>query len=68
MGHWIVNVSKRQRTLDCKKKHQHLQTAGKDHKLGKRDGVGLLQKGRETAGQKERERGREDALLYEKGG
>ena len=46
------------------RKHKHLQTAGKDHKLGKRDGVPQ----KETDGQKQRERGREDAALYEKGG
>ena len=37
-------------------KKQHLQTAGKDHSLGKRDGV------------PEKERGRENVMLYEKGG
>ena len=50
----------------ARRKHQHLQTAGKDNTLGKRDGV--PQKERETDGQKEREGGREDAVLYEKGG
>ena len=50
----------------ARRKHQHLQTARKYHKLGKRDRV--PQKERETDGQKERKREREDAVIYEKGG
>ena len=53
--HWIVNVSNCKEHWIAKRKHQHLQTAGKDHELGKRDGV--PQKKKETDGQKERERG-----------
>ena len=52
----------------ARRKHQHLQTAGKYHYLGKRDGVPQQERERErerereTAGQKERERGREDTV------
>ena len=50
-----MNASNCKELVDCKKKHQHLQTAGKDHYLGKLDGV--PQKEIETDGEKERERG-----------
>ena len=36
---WIVNVSNGKELWIARRKHQHLQTAGKDHKLGKRDEV-----------------------------
>ena len=64
--HWIVNVSNSKVLWIARRKHQHLQNAGKDHELGKRDG--LPQKERKTDGYKEREIGMEDAVLYEKGG
>ena len=53
--HWIVNVSNCKELWIAKRKHQHLQTAGKDHELGKRDGVPhneerqMDRKGREDA-------------------
>ena len=37
--HWIVNVSNGKELWIARRKHQHLQTAGKYHSLGKRDGV-----------------------------
>ena len=46
--HWVVNVFNCKELRIAKRKHQHLQTAGKDHELGKRDGV--PQKERETYG------------------
>ena len=48
----------------ARRKHQHLQTAWKDQ----RNEAPLKEIERETGGQKEREWGREDAVLYEKGG
>ena len=54
-GHCMVDVSNRKQFWVARRKHQHLQHAGKDHSLGKRDGVGLPQKESETDGQKERE-------------
>ena len=54
------------KTSDCKQKKTHLQTAGKDHYLGKRDGV--QEKEREREREREREMGREYAVFYEKGG
>ena len=51
----------------ARRKHQHLHTAGKDHTLGKRDGVQQkVERDRETDGQKEIERGREGIVPYEK--
>ena len=64
--HWIVNVSNGKELWIARRKHQHLQTAGKDHELGKLDGVLQKEKrDRETDEQKERERGRVVAVLYE---
>ena len=37
--HWIVNVSNGKELWIARRKHQHLQTAGKYHELGKRDVV-----------------------------
>ena len=54
--HWIVNVSNCKELWIARRKHQHLQTAGKYHKLGKRDGV--QQKEKRVRGT-ERERKRE---------
>ena len=48
--HWIVNVFNCKKNWIARRKHQHLQTAGKDHQLGKRDGV--------PQKEKERDRGR----------
>ena len=45
------------KNFGLQEKRQHLQTAGKDHKIGKRDGIP----------QKERERRKEYAVLFEKG-
>ena len=50
--HWIVNVSNCKELCTARRKHKHLQTAGKDHSLGKLDEVP------EKDGQKEREGGR----------
>ena len=59
-GHWMGSLDSEcvngKELVDCKKKHQLLQTAGKDHQLGKLDGV--PQREIETDGQKERERGK----------
>ena len=68
--HGIVNVSNGKELWIARRKHQHLQTAGKDHLLlGKRNGVPQKEKRyKETDGQKKIERGREDAVLCEKGG
>ena len=53
--HWRVNVSNCKELWIAKRKHQHLQTAGKDHILG--NGMGYHRMKSETEGQKERERG-----------
>ena len=45
--HWIVNVSNCKELLIARRKHQHLQTAGKDHELGKRDGMPQQERGRQ---------------------
>ena len=42
----------------ARRKHQRTHTARKDHKLGKRDGV--------PHRERQKDRGREDAVLYEK--
>ena len=53
----------------ARRTHQHLQTAAKDNKLGKRDGDPHKERERERERWTDRERkGREDAVLYEKGG
>ena len=52
---WIVNVSNCKELWIARLKHQHLQTAGKDHSIGKRDGIP----------EKESERAREtDIYIY----
>ena len=53
--------------LDCKKKTSTCPNC-RERPLIRKTGWGTTERERETDGQKERERGREDAVLYEKGG
>ena len=52
--YWIVNVSNCKELWIARRKHQHLQSAGKDHYLGKR--IGVPQKESEKDSWAERER------------
>ena len=54
-----------EKTLDCKKKTSTSPNR-RERPLIRKTGWGTTE--RETDGQQERERGKEDAVLYEKGG
>ena len=55
-----------EKTLDCKKKKTSTSPNRRERPLIRKTGWGTTE--RETDGQKERETGMEDAVLYEKGG
>ena len=61
--HWIVNVSNCKELWIARRKYQHFPNRGEGPLIRK---MGLGERERETDGQKERERGRVDTVLYEK--
>ena len=65
--HWIVNVSNCKELWIARRKHQHLQTAGKLRPLIRKTGWGTTERERAIYIWTERER-KGDAVLYEKGG